>query len=148
MIKECRILLGVQHLKQGTCRITIMPSADFVDFVNENKRVLSADALQGLYNFARECATTDNSGISAMTRLHGAYPTYVLLCPLISATSVNPPTENLKNCRLRARAMDLPMDVFPTPGGPTRQMILPSTVPRSFPTARNSRIRSLTSFSP
>ena len=44
---------------------------------------------------------------------------------LISATSANPPTENRKNLRFKARAIDRPMLVFPTPGGPERQMIFP-----------------------
>ena len=33
-----------------------------------------------------------------------------------------------------------PMDVLPTPGGPTMVMILPCVVPRNWPTAINSRI--------
>ncbi len=44
--------------------------------------------------------------------------------------------------------MLLPMLVFPTPGGPTRQMMLPLTPPVSLPTPMNSRIRSLISFKP
>jgi len=44
---------------------------------------------------------------------------------LISATSDSPPTENRKNLRSRARAIERPMLVLPTPGGPERQMIFP-----------------------
>lgn len=40
------------------------------------------------------------------------------LCPLISATSVMPPTLKRKYSRFRARAMDRAMLVLPTPGGP------------------------------
>jgi len=46
----------------------------------------------------------------------GIAPTYVLLCPFISATSASPPTLNLKNSRERVRAIDFPIEVFPTPG--------------------------------
>ena len=35
------------------------------------------------------------------------------------------------NCRPSARAMERPSDVFPTPGGPTRQRIGPSSLPTS-----------------
>lgn len=45
---------------------------------------------------------------------------------MISATSANPPTENLKNLRFKARAIERPMLVLPTPGGPERQMIFPA----------------------
>jgi hypothetical protein len=47
------------------------------------------------------------------------------LTTLISATSDNPPTENLKNLRFKARAIERPMLVLPTPGGPERQIIFP-----------------------
>ena len=38
--------------------------------------------------------------------------------------------------------MELPMLVLPTPGGPCKMRILPCTLPRSLPTAMNSRMRS------
>lgn len=47
------------------------------------------------------------------------------LTTLISATSDNPPTENRKNLRFKARAIERPMLVLPTPGGPERQIIFP-----------------------
>jgi hypothetical protein len=47
------------------------------------------------------------------------------LSTLISATSANPPTENRKNLRFKARAIERPILVFPTPGGPERQIIFP-----------------------
>ena len=82
------------------------------------------------------------------TSLPGIAPTYVRLCPFISATSLKPPTEKRKNLRSSARAMLWPMLVLPTPGGPTMVMIFPCVVPRSWPTAMNSRMRSLTSSKP
>lgn len=63
-------------------------------------------------------------------------PTY--LCPLISATSVMPPTLKRKYSRPRARAMERAMLVLPTPGGPWKQRILPCVEPRSWLTAMNS----------
>lgn len=50
----------------------------------------------------------------------------ICLSTLISATSTSPPTENRKNLRFKARAIERPMLVFPTPGGPERQMIFPA----------------------
>ena len=47
-----------------------------------------------------------------------------------------------------ARAIDLPSEVLPTPGGPTRQRIGPLTLAMRCCTARYSRIRSLTFSSP
>lgn len=60
------------------------------------------------------------------------------LCPLISATSVMPPTLKRKYSRFRARAMERAMLVLPTPGGPWKQRILPWVEPRSWLTAMNS----------
>lgn len=48
------------------------------------------------------------------------------MATLISATSANPPTENRKNLRFNARAIERPILVLPTPGGPERQIILPA----------------------
>lgn len=46
----------------------------------------------------------------------GKGPPY--LCPLISATSVMPPTLKRKYSRFKARAMERAILVLPTPGGP------------------------------
>ena len=45
-----------------------------------------------------------------------------------------------------ALAMLFPIDVLPTPGGPTRHMILPCTEPFRKLTAMCSRMRSFTSW--
>lgn len=50
------------------------------------------------------------------------------LATLISATSANPPTENRKNLRFKARAIERPILVLPTPGGPERQIIFPAYI--------------------
>jgi len=47
-----------------------------------------------------------------------------------------PPTEKRKKRRPRASAIDLPIEVLPTPGGPTSRMIEPATSPFIIPTAR------------
>ena len=39
-------------------------------------------------------------------------------CPRISASSCTPPSDRRTNLRPRARAIDLPSEVLPTPGGP------------------------------
>jgi len=47
-----------------------------------------------------------------------------------------------------AFAIDLAMEVFPTPGGPCKQIILPFELPLRNLTAKNYKIRSLTSLRP
>ena len=74
----------------------------------------------------------------------GIDPTYVRLCPRISASSFMPPSDMRENFRPMARAMDFPSDVLPTPGGPTKQSIGPFMSALSFMTLKNSRMRSFT----
>src|SRR2546426_4769750 len=50
----------------------------------------------------------------------GMAPTYVRRWPRISASSCTPPRLIRTNLRPKARAMDFPSEVLPTPGGPTR----------------------------
>jgi len=50
---------------------------------------------------------------------------YVLLCPLISASSLTPPRDMRTNFLPRAEAIEDANDVFPTPGGPTKHNIGP-----------------------
>ena len=58
---------------------------------------------------------------------------------------VNAAERNLTNFRSRARAIERPSEVLPTPGGPTRQRIGPFGFSFSLRTASASMIRSLTS---
>ena len=74
----------------------------------------------------------------------GIAPMYVRRWPRISDSSRTPPTEMRANFRPRARAIDLPSEVLPTPGGPTKQRIGPERSFFSFETARYSMIRSFT----
>lgn len=48
----------------------------------------------------------------------GSAATYVLRWPLNSASSFIPPSETLVNDFPKALAIDLAMEVLPTPGGP------------------------------
>ena len=75
-------------------------------------------------------------------------PIYVFLCPLISASSLNPPRDTLTYSLLIDFAIDLPNEVFPTPGGPYKQSIGDFISLLSFRTARYSIILFLTSSSP
>lgn len=59
-----------------------------------------------------------------------------------------PPRDTLVNYLPKALAIDLAIDVLPTPGGPCRQIMLPFEFPFLNFTAKNSRILSLTYFSP
>ena len=74
----------------------------------------------------------------------GIEPTYVRRWPRISASSFTPPSERRTNLRPRALAMDLPSDVLPTPGGPTKHSSGPFILSLSLRTARYSTMRSLT----
>ena len=81
--------------------------------------------------------------------LPGRAPTYVRLCPLISASSRSPPRDILTNLRPIVFAIDFPNEVLPTPGGPTRHITCALIFfPASFLTARNSIMRSFTSSRP
>ena len=55
----------------------------------------------------------------------GIAPMYVRRCPRISASSCIPPSEIRANLRPSARAMLLPSEVLPMPGGPTKHRIGP-----------------------
>src|ERR1700674_17062 len=55
--------------------------------------------------------------------LPGNAPMYVRRCPRISASSRMPPSDMRTNFLSNARAIDLPSEVFPTPGGPTKHRI-------------------------
>lgn len=48
MVEELRVLLGVQHLEEGTGWVTVVPSSDLVDLVDEDEGVLSLDLLERL----------------------------------------------------------------------------------------------------
>ncbi|MPM63128.1 hypothetical protein SDC9_110008 [bioreactor metagenome] len=80
--------------------------------------------------------------------LPGIALTYVFLCPLISASSLTPPRDILTYFLLSAFAIDLAIDVLPTPGGPTKQRIVEFVSSVFILTARYSVIRSLTFFRP
>ncbi len=74
----------------------------------------------------------------------GIAPTYVRRWPRISASSRTPPTEMRANSRPRARAIDWPSEVLPTPGGPTKARIEPVASRFSRATASCSMMRSFT----
>src|SRR5215472_8510794 len=76
--------------------------------------------------------------------LPGIEPMYVRRCPRISASSRTPPSDTRTKSRPVARAIDLPSEVLPTPGGPTRHRIGPVSLLARCWTARYSTIRSLT----
>ena len=84
----------------------------------------------------------------AFINFPGNAPIYVLLCPLISASSRTPPRLILTKFLFIASAIDLASDVFPTPGGPTKHKIGPLTSSDRVLTARNSKILSFGFSSP
>ena len=54
MVKESRILLWVEHLEKCTRRIAVVSATDLVNLVDEDKGVLSTDALQSLDDLSGE----------------------------------------------------------------------------------------------
>lgn len=80
MIKEGRVLLRVQHLKQSARRITVVSAADLVDLIDEYQRVLSAYTFERLNDLARQCSAQDIvSACKISSRCMHTYPTYVRL---------------------------------------------------------------------
>jgi hypothetical protein len=67
MIKECIVLLRIQHLQQGACRVALVASAKLIDFcvsltigkyeglstINQNNGVRTLNRLQALNDLAR-----------------------------------------------------------------------------------------------
>ena len=50
------ILLRIQDLEQGRCRITLKRATDFIDFIQHNDGVGCLDLLQRLHQFTRHSA--------------------------------------------------------------------------------------------
>jgi hypothetical protein len=126
VVGEREVLLGVEHLEERGRRIAAEVGPDLVDLVEHDDRVLRPRPLDPLDDAAGERADVGPA------------------MPRTSASSRMPPKEIRPNLRPIARAIDLPSEVLPTPGGPARQRIGPL---RSFlraRTERNSRMRSLT----
>ena len=98
-----------------------------------------------LNNLALCCLMGANDVDLALDFLHAAYEVLEKLeSPYLEAFT-------LLSCALIYRAMgetNLATEVFPTPGGPIRQMIGPLSDRLSLHTERNSRMRSLGSLSP
>ena len=73
---------------------------------------------------------------------------YVLRCPRISLSSFNPPKLIRTYFLFKAFATLFPNDVFPTPGGPYKQMMGDFKSPFNFKTAKCSMMRSFTFSKP
>lgn len=54
MIQEGIVLFRIQHLEESAGRITVDSSTDFVDFIDQNQWVLSANALESLDDLSRK----------------------------------------------------------------------------------------------
>ena len=78
----------------------------------------------------------------------GIAPTYVFLCPRISASSRTPPRLIRTYFLSSALATERAIELLPVPGGPTRHKIGLSPLPVSKRTDKYSRIRSFTFSSP
>lgn len=54
VVQEAAVLLGVKHLKESTCGITVVTLTDFVNFIDEYEGVFRLNALEGLDDLAGE----------------------------------------------------------------------------------------------
>ena len=75
VIQETVVLLRVQHLQKGTCRIPIDASTNLVHLVDQHQRVLGPHSLERLYDLARQRAVELVEIIRYAFRVGEAYPT-------------------------------------------------------------------------
>lgn len=54
VIKELRVLLGVEHLEKSTRGVAVVSPTDLVDLVDEHERVLCVDLLERLNDLTCE----------------------------------------------------------------------------------------------
>jgi hypothetical protein len=107
VVVEGDVLLRVEHLEQGGGGIAPKIHRHLVDFVEAEDRVGDPDLLHRLDNLAG----------------HGPDIGPAVATDLRLVT--DPPRERRANFLPIARAIDLQIEVLPTPGGPTRQRIGP-----------------------
>ena len=69
------LLLRVQHLQKGTCRIPIDASTNLVHLVDQHQRVLGPHSLERLHDLARQRAVELGEIIRYAFRVGEAYPT-------------------------------------------------------------------------
>src|SRR5262249_33634027 len=126
VIPEGRVLLGVENFQQGRGRVSPEVVTELVDLVQHEDGVLRLGAAKPLNDLARQSADV-RAPVS---------PDLGLVPHAAEGDPVN--------FRPRARAIERPREVLPTPGGPTKHRIGAFPSGRSFRTARCSRMRSLT----
>jgi hypothetical protein len=84
---------------------------------------------------------SDPASFNALRILPGYEPKYVHLCPLRIDTSFSPPKEIRIYFLSKHSAIDLAIDVLPTPGGPNKHIVLEDTkFFFNFPIDKNSKI--------
>lgn len=71
MVQETIILLRIQHFQQSTGRISVDPTTDLVNLVDEHKRVFGADSFECLDDFSRECTDILFYSTSHMRKRNG-----------------------------------------------------------------------------
>ncbi len=127
VVVERAVLLGIEHLEQRRRRIAAEVGRHLVDLVEQEDRIAGSGLLHRLDDLAREarrCRCGDGRGSRPRRERRRA-------------------TRGRTSGRC-ARAIDLPSEVLPTPGGPTRHRIGPLSCPTRLCTARYSRMRCFT----
>ena len=103
MVVEGRVLLRVENLEQGRRQVATEIHAHLVDLIQQDERVGRLGLAHRLDDLAGHRAD---------------------IGPAVTAdldSSRTPPSDMRTNSRPVALAIDLPSEVLPTPGGPTRQ---------------------------
>ena len=67
MIQECRVLLRIQHLEQGTSGVTVVSATNLVNLINEYQRILGAHALECLDDLSWQSAAMKASVFAVST---------------------------------------------------------------------------------
>ena len=119
------ILLGVENLEQGRRRIAAKVRADLVDFIHHENRIVGSRLMDAL-NHASGHGADVRAAMAANFRF-----------------VVNAAQAHAHELPAERPAIDLPSDVLPTPGGPTKQRMGPLESFFSLRTARCSMMRSL-----
>ena len=54
MVKEGRVLFGIEHLEQSTGGVSVMSATNLVNLIDQHQGVLSANPLERLDDLARQ----------------------------------------------------------------------------------------------
>ena len=107
MVLETCVLLGVENFEQRRGRVAAEIAGHLIHFIEHEDGIFCSSLLHRLDDLSGQ-----GSDVGAPVAR-------------ISASSRTPPSDRRTNFRPVALAMDMPSEVLPTPGGPTKQRMEP-----------------------